>query len=87
MIEDRNEPITDKYDRTGYLVNIGDYYLFQPSELREKNVSIYDRSVPIDYKHTMIDFKLKQDIVKPVVDMRKYSRTGRRYKFRRHKID
>jgi hypothetical protein len=70
LIEDRNEPITDKYDRTGYLVNIGDYYLFQPSELRDKNISIYDRSVPIDYKHSMIDFKLKQDIVKPVVDMR-----------------
>jgi hypothetical protein len=70
LIEDKNEPIIDKYDRTGYLINIGDYYLFQPSELREKNLSIYDRSVPIDYKHTMIDFKLNQDIVKPVVDMR-----------------
>jgi len=70
LIEDKNEPIVDKYDRTGYLVNIGDYYLFQPSELREKNLSIYDRSVPIDYKHSMVDFQLKQDIVKPVVDMR-----------------
>jgi hypothetical protein len=70
LIEDRNEPIIDKYDRTGYLINIGDYYLFQPSELRDNNLSIYDRSVPIDYKHTMIDFQLKQDIVKPVVDMR-----------------
>ena len=70
LIEDRNEPITDKYDRTGYLINIGDYYLFQPSELIEKNLSIYDRSVPIDFKHTMVDFQLKKDIVKNVVDMR-----------------
>jgi hypothetical protein len=70
LIEDRNETIIDKYDRTGYLINIGDYYLFQPSELRNKNLSIFDRSVPIDYKHSMIDFQLKQDIIKPVVDMR-----------------
>jgi hypothetical protein len=70
LIEDRNETITDKYDRTGYLINIDEYYLFQPSELRDKNVSIFDRSVPIDYKHSMIDFKLNQDIIKPVVDMR-----------------
>jgi superfamily II DNA or RNA helicase len=70
LIEDRNETIIDKYDRTGYLVNIGDYYLFQPSELRNKNLSIFDRSVPIDYKHSMVDFQLKQDIIKPVVDMR-----------------
>jgi hypothetical protein len=70
LIEDRNEIIIDKYDRTGYLINIDEYYLFQPSELRDKNLSIFDRSVPIDYKHSMIDFKLNQDIVKPVVDMR-----------------
>ena len=70
LIEDMNETIIDKYDRTGYLINVGDYYLFQPSELRNKNLSIFDRSVPIDYKHSMIDFQLKQDIIKPVVDMR-----------------
>ena len=70
LIEDRNEIIIDKYDRTGYLINIDEYYLFQPSELRDKNLSIFDRSVPIDYKHSMIDFQLKQDIIKPVVDMR-----------------
>jgi superfamily II DNA or RNA helicase len=70
LIENSNETIIDKYDRTGYLTNIGDYYLFQPSELRNKNLSIFDRSVPIDYKHSMVDFQLKQDIIKPVVDMR-----------------
>lgn len=62
LIEDKNEPIIDKYDRTGYLINIADYYLFQPSELREKNVSIFDRSVPIDYKNNTVEFKLKEEI-------------------------
>ena len=73
LIEDNNEFIVDKYGRNGRLVNIGDYYLFQPIELRDKNVSIFDRSVPIDYKHSMINFEIKQDIVKPVIDKRNLS--------------
>ncbi len=70
IITDNTEYITDKYGRTGYLVNIGDYYLFQPSELNYKNISIYDRSVPIDYKHNMINFEIKSNIAKPVIDKR-----------------
>jgi hypothetical protein len=70
IINDNTEYITDKYGRTGYLVNIGDYYLFQPSELNSKNISIYDRSVPIDYKHNMINFQIKTNAIKPVIDKR-----------------
>jgi hypothetical protein len=70
LVEDENEFITDKYGRNGRLINIGDYYLFQPVELRDKNASIFDRSTPIDYKHEMINFEIKQNIVKPVIDKR-----------------
>ena len=70
LIEDENEFIVDRYGRNGRLVNIGEYYLFQPIELKNKNISIYDRSIPIDYKHDMINFQLKQNIFKPVIDKR-----------------
>jgi hypothetical protein len=70
LVEDENEFIVDKYGRNGRLINIGDYYLFQPLELRDKNASIFDRSTPIDYKHEMINFEIKQNIVKPVIDKR-----------------
>lgn len=70
LIEDENEFIVDKYGRNGRLVNIGEYYLFQPVELRDKNISIFDRSVPLDFKHEMINFELKQNTVKPVIDKR-----------------
>ena len=70
LIEDNNEFIVDKYGRNGRLINIDDYYLFQPIELRNKNISIFDRSVPIDYKHDMINFEINQNIVKPVIDKR-----------------
>jgi len=70
LIEDENEFISDKYGRNGRLINIGEYYLFQPIELRDKNASIFDRTVPIDYKHSMINFEIKQGIAKPVIDKR-----------------
>jgi hypothetical protein len=74
LIEDENEFIVDKYGRNGRLVNIGEYYLFQPIELKDKNISIFDRSVPIDFKHDMINFELKQNVVKPVIDKRNLSK-------------
>lgn len=64
LIEDKNEFIVDKYGRNGRLINIGEYYLFQPIELRDNNISIFDRSVPIDYKHEMINFEIKDIIEK-----------------------
>ena len=68
IINDHTEYIVDKYGRTGYLINIGDYYLFQPSELNYDNISIYDRSVPLDFKHNMIHFEIKSELGKNVPD-------------------
>jgi hypothetical protein len=73
IITDNTEYISDRYGRTGYLVNIGDYYLFQPSELNYKNISIYERSVPIDYKHNIVKFEIKTNAIKPVIDKRNIS--------------
>ena len=70
LIEDENEFITDRYGRNGRLINIGEYYLFQPIELRDKNASIFDRSVPVDYKHDMIEFEIKKNIGKQGKDKR-----------------
>jgi hypothetical protein len=58
---DENEMIVDKYGRNGTLINIGEYYLFQPIELKYKNISLFDRSVPIDYKHSAIEFEINKN--------------------------
>ena len=65
-----SEPIIDKYGRTGYLINIGEYYLFQPKELLNRNASLFERSVPVDYKHKSIEFTIKHEPVKEVMDKR-----------------
>ena len=59
LVDDNNETIIDKYGRLGYLTNIGEYYLFQPNELPHPEASIYERSMPLDYKHDMIEIKMK----------------------------
>jgi hypothetical protein len=76
LIDDENEFIVDKYGRNGRLVNISDYYLFQPIELKDKNISIFERSVPIDYKHDTINFEINQKAVKPVIDKRNLNKNN-----------
>jgi hypothetical protein len=55
--------LSDKYGRTGYLINIGDYYLFQPSELNDNKISLLDRVIPIPYKHPNFKFDVNSDPV------------------------
>lgn len=60
LINDKNEYITDMLERDGHLVNIGNYYMFQPIELDNPHISMFDRVTPIDYKHELIDFELPE---------------------------
>jgi hypothetical protein len=65
LIEDQNEFITDRFDRLGHLVNIAEYYLFQPIELDNEHISIFDRRNPIEYKREHVVYPLK-DIEEPI---------------------
>lgn len=56
MIDDSIQ-LLDKYGRKGKLINIGEYYLFQPLELNNKQITIFDRSVPTDTKYKYISIK------------------------------
>ena len=49
MIEQKI-PVSDKYSKIGYLVQIADLYLFQPMELSDPRTMIYDRQRPIPLK-------------------------------------
>jgi hypothetical protein len=56
LINDKNEYILDFYGRTGHLINVGDYYLFKPSELNFNNYSLsaYNIVAPLDNKFSSI---------------------------------
>ena len=60
LIDDENEFITDMLGRLGHLVNIGDYYMFQPVEITDKQISRYERITPVTYKRDKITFSLPE---------------------------
>lgn len=62
IVEDKYEVFKDKYFREGHIVNIDDMYLFQPIELIDKHISVYDRSVPLDYKRELLNVQLPKTI-------------------------
>ena len=62
MLQRKNEYITDLLDRLGHLVNIGDYYMFQPVEIENKHISRLERVKPIDYKRNSLIFNLPGQI-------------------------
>jgi hypothetical protein len=61
LIENKNEYLIDKYGRLGNLINKDLYYIFQPIEITDENASIYERSVPVDYKRKSIFLEYSTD--------------------------
>lgn len=55
MIEDSSLFLIDKFGRPGHLINIGDFYLFQPKEIGEKEISLVERSTPVSTKPEFIN--------------------------------
>ena len=52
------ENVMDKYGRIGYIINKGEYYIFQPKEITNENSSILERTMPIDFKEKSITIDL-----------------------------
>ena len=58
MIENKTS-IFDRFNRKGYIVNIGELYMFQPPELTTM-IPNYERRIPMAYVHDSI-------IIKPII--------------------
>ena len=56
LINDKNEYISDMLDRLGTLVNIGQYYLYQPLDIEGKHITLLERKNPLDLKIKTISF-------------------------------
>ena len=73
LIESSNDFLQDKYKRNGKLINIGEYYLFQPLELNNPHISIFERIHPIQNKYEKIQIKINNSDEKilPYIHLRK----------------
>ena len=54
MIKNKTE-VMDKYGRHGYLIYKGNYYIFQPSQINNQDLLMYQRRVPPPIRPNMID--------------------------------
>jgi hypothetical protein len=64
---DEKTPIYDKYDKKGTLVNVGNYYLFQPAEILNKNITTFERMVPVPKKPAIINVKMPDETDNPIM--------------------
>ena len=60
LVEDKTEIIEDRYKRAGHMINIGEYYIYQPLELDNDHVSLFDRNRPIDYKRNNMVLEISE---------------------------
>uniref|UniRef100_A0A6C0H5R5 Helicase ATP-binding domain-containing protein n=1 Tax=viral metagenome TaxID=1070528 RepID=A0A6C0H5R5_9ZZZZ len=52
------ENIQDRFDQLGHIININEYYIYQPNEISDENISIFDRTVPPFYKNDKIELNI-----------------------------
>ena len=64
LIKNKNEYLVDRYGRMGNLVNKENYYVFQPIEITDENISIYERTAPVDYKRDSVALEIPKEIQK-----------------------
>jgi hypothetical protein len=58
LLHDAGERLIDKYGRPGRLINVGEYYLFQPTEITDPRIDAHDRSAPLQFKRDHVAFPL-----------------------------
>jgi hypothetical protein len=61
FIDNKNELLLDKYGRMGYLINASEFYAFQPIEVSDENISIFERTAPISFKQESLQMELPKE--------------------------
>ena len=57
LLDGKHHLLTDMINRTGKLINIGDFYLFQPINIEDKKLTTFERRSPNKFKHQSIIIK------------------------------
>lgn len=59
--------LIDRYGRTGYLVNHGEQYAFQPMEIEDTHIDKWERETPIPYIRNEINLELPKEVDKSII--------------------
>ena len=78
LLKNKNNIIFDKYGREGYLIYRGDYYIFQPKEIRYLDIPTYYRHTPLEYKveqFSLLDYVSNKNNKSTIINNKKISKT------------
>jgi hypothetical protein len=69
--------LVDKFGRQGYLINTADIYFFQPIEIKDKHISMFERTTPLTSKQAQFSLEVnpvqsansvKSDLIQEIKD-------------------
>ena len=66
--------LVDQYGRAGRLINVGQYYLFQPLEIKDPRISVHSRSAPLQFKRDHISFPLADGTLEMLAEKHGFSK-------------
>lgn len=68
MVDNHSDILIDKHKREGFLINKGDYYAFQPKDIGNEDISVYERSMPVDFKNEYMSVDNNTKFIHNVTD-------------------
>ena len=51
FVNNKTEYLFDRYGRRGNMVNKKNIYAFQPVEINDEHITVFERTAPVDYKN------------------------------------
>ena len=66
FVKNKTEYIADKYGRRGNLINRGTIYAFQPIEINDEAISVFERKVPVEYKRNTLHMETRKEFTELV---------------------
>jgi len=61
FVDNKDEYVLDRWGRTGYIINRGEYYAFQPIEITDESISLFEREIPVDHKREHVEIELPKE--------------------------
>jgi sorbitol-specific phosphotransferase system component IIA len=61
FVKNKTEYLFDRYGRRGNMVNKLEIYSFQPIEINDEHITVFERSTPIDYKNISVNMEIPQE--------------------------
>lgn len=67
FVKNKTEFLVDRYGRRGNLINKGDIYAFQPIEINDEAITVFERAVPIDVKRAVVNLEVPKEFPQPLI--------------------